>query len=128
MWTGNDSLEFRLLDAGQFHEMSLQSMLESSVPVNRHGNPYIGPLLGIDVVTASYSYEFPTVEFRQPAQSLATHGFHTAISMTLPLSGSWMEFTATERQPSTASYRLVSSSSKDSPWVAHPGMAGTSAQ
>src|SRR4030088_1490106 len=33
-----------------------------------------------------------------------------------------------DRQPSIASYRFCSSSSKVSPWVAQPGIAGTSAQ
>lgn len=33
-----------------------------------------------------------------------------------------------DRHPSTASYKLARSSSKVSPWVAQPGIAGTSAQ
>src|SRR5215467_3730678 len=33
-----------------------------------------------------------------------------------------------DRQPSIASYKFFSNSSKVSPWVAQPGMAGTSAQ
>src|ERR1700687_429605 len=35
---------------------------------------------------------------------------------------------STDRQPSTASYKFCSSSSKVSPWVAQTGMEGTSAQ
>ncbi len=94
-----------------------------------HGNRNadVRPTFRIDVMAPVNALPFPPFRFQYPAQLLAAYGFQAAISTTLSLFDRLMSCRSTDKQPSTASWILLSNSSKVRPWVAQPGMAGTSA-
>lgn len=73
-------------------------------------------------------FEYPAFAFQNFAEALLRNRFHTAISSVRSPFAASIGGTFTDKQPSTASYKFVNSSSKLSPWVAQPGIAGTSAQ
>ena len=59
--------------------------------------------------------------------TLMYNEYYTASSMIVPPVTYWSG-SAAKSHPAIASCRFASSSSSDSPWVKHPGNAGTSAQ
>ena len=70
-------------------------------------------------MAAPHPGESPVVGLKQSAQPFAADCLHTAISMILPPSGVEAPWMSTDRQPSTASYRLVSNSNDSR---SRPGM------
>src|SRR5215204_6529061 len=84
--------------------------------------------LAVDVMAAVDTQQSPAVPLDQASEITAGQRLHTVISRTRSLPPGLGSGTSTDKQPSTASYKFVKSSSKVSPWVAQPGMAGTSAQ
>src|ERR1700738_2406681 len=114
--------------AGQFREMTKQAGLERPVSVDRDRESNHRTGSAVDVMTSVYSQESPAIALNETGEFTARERRHMAISTIRSFPPDCGDATSTERQPSIASYKFCSSSSKVSPSVAQPGMAGTSAQ
>src|SRR6266508_3391412 len=105
-----------------------ETYFQRLVAMNRNGNPNRTSHFAIDVVASMDTRQAPTVTLKQLREVFSGDGFHTTISTIRSLRVLFIVLTSTDKHPSTASSRFCNNSSKVSPWVAHPGMAGTSAQ
>src|ERR1043166_9682193 len=84
--------------------------------------------LAIDMMTAFDAEQCPATTLDDASEVAAGYRFHagnSSIRSVPPGSGG---ATSIDKQPSIASWRFCISSSMLSPWLAQPGMAGTSAQ
>src|SRR6267142_772204 len=108
--------------------MPQQTCLQWLVAVDRNRQPDDTAALAVDMVATVDTKQYPTASLDHPGEVATGHGFHagnSSIRSVPPGSGG---ATSMERHTSIASRRFCMSSSMLSPWVAQPGMAGTSAQ
>lgn len=108
--------------------MAHETRLEGLVAMYWDRETHNASLFSINMMAACYPQKSSASPLNAPGQILARNGFQTAISTTLPGTEVTEDGRSTERQPSIASRRFAISSSRVSPSVAHPGMAGISAQ
>lgn len=108
--------------------MPQQTNFQILIAMNGHRDSIFSALFHIDLVAAANLLEYPAFVFQNLAEFFARNGSHTAISSMRSPFAELTGATSTDKQPSMASYRFVKSSSKVSPCVAQPGIAGTSAQ
>ena len=96
-----------------------------------HGDAdtFVTPCLDKDVVTADDASNVPAVPTQGGNECPSRDLLHTANSRTRAPAAAWRKvLRSTDRQPAMASRRFARSSARVSPCVAHPGIAGTSAQ
>jgi hypothetical protein len=89
---------------------------DDALPTPRHDENMVTPL---DPDQA------PTLPLNDPRQVFARNLFHRANSMTRSFCAIPLSLVSTERHNSMASRKLEVTSSSVSPWVTHPGKAGT---
>lgn len=121
-------LQIAFLQFGDFHQRAEQPDFKRAISVNRYDGPFSSARLDEDMMASINSGQGPTLAFDDCDQLLARDLLHSASSMTRSLFPISLCGVSTERQPSTASRRLLVISSMVSPWVTQPGKAGTSAQ
>src|SRR6202035_1289965 len=80
------------------------------------------------MVAAVDTQQSPTAPLDEASELAAGQHLHMAISTMRCVAPALGSATSIDRQPSIASCTLRINSSMVSPWVAQPGMAGTSAQ
>src|SRR5271170_2683643 len=115
-------------DFGQLRQMPQQAGLQRAIAVNGNRKAYDTAGFSVDVMAARDSQQPPAAPLDQTREVAAGDPPHRAISRMRSLPVRLDSSTSTDRQPSIASCTLRSSSSMVSPCVAHPGIAGTSAQ
>src|SRR5437899_1352759 len=108
--------------------MPQETGLQRAISVYRDRKTHDSSGLAVNMMAAANAEQSPAASLHQAGEVAAGQYLHTEISRMRLLSSGFGSATSTERQPSTASCRLWRSSSIVSPWVAHPGIAGTSAQ
>src|SRR4051794_8869808 len=116
------------LQLSEFHKSAKQPQLQRPILVNGNDQPFPFSRHRENVVTSLYPRERPSLALSDRHQLLPRNLFHSASSMTRSCSPSSASGVSTESQPSIASRKLAVISSRVSPWVKHPGKAGTSAQ
>src|SRR5690242_2874448 len=121
-------LQFALVYLGLLQQVSQQTALQFGIAVNRNGQTNDAARFSVNMMAAADPQKRPAAALDDASELTAGNRLHIASSRTrspLPRFGSE---TSTERQPSIAWCRLRRSSSMVSPWLAQPGMAGTSPQ
>src|SRR5947209_1955685 len=117
-----------MFDVRQFGQMPEQADFERPIAMDGDRQSDHTSRLAVDAMAAGDPQEFPTALLDQAREVAARKRFHKAISRMRSLPVRCGSSTSMERQPSIASWRFRNSSSIVSPWLAHPGIAGTSAQ
>jgi hypothetical protein len=121
-------VEVPRIDPRHLQKMAEETNLERLVSMDGDREPDVIVRPGVDVLAAVDSSETPAAPLEEAAEFLAGEGRHTAISSTRSDCFNVRSRTSMDRHPSTASCTFLRSSSRVSPSLAHPGIAGTSAQ
>ena len=122
------SMQLIVRDFGELRQMPQQADLQRAIPMDRNRQTDCASMPAINVMAAAYPQQPPAAQFEKSGQVVARQRLHIAISSTRPFTSALGSATSTDKHPSIASRRFCRSSSMVSPWVAQPGIAGTSAQ
>ncbi len=122
----SSSLQVVLRNRNNVHQTALQTNLQILTGVDGNYYPLDSSYLNVDMMAAIDSCESPSLAFCQLSHAPPANGLHMAISKIS--SADDKSVSPASNQPSTASRRFDSNSTRLSHWVTHPGSAGTSAQ
>jgi len=120
--------QIALFQFRNLHQSMEQAYLEGAIAVDRNDDPLPPSGHDEDMVTALNPGQTPALPLNGRCQRFARNLFHRANSMMRSFWATPASVVSTESHNSTASRKLEVTSSSVSPWVTHPGNAGTSAQ